>query len=470
MAGAETEVAKGGVTVAAAKAQVFLILSALAVGSCGGEPAASSLTGLPPAGSCADVFADDQITTYEIQIAQSEWDGLARDFANMAQNTAMHLDIHPYHPLAEFRYGNEVVAGAMIRLKGQSSWREAVEAGDNPPKMQFVISFNETDPTARFHGLRKVELDMPRIDPSYLRERLTLSYFRALGLPALCANSGRLIVNGTYYGLYTNLERPDQEFLQRVFGGDDGGDLWDGGWGLQTNTNTASQPKPRLDAWWAVKTTADLAAIADVDEALAEWAGESLILDSDGFWIGRQNFFLYDHPKRGWLWVPHDLDATIDWIDPQTDPQFYWGRLMTWDKPWPHYAAVISDPSTRDRWVAALHHAYDIYASAKLPEQLDRYAAQVADAAAADPTRPFTVDQHVAAVKSLRDALVARASAVEDWLDCRKNPSAGADADGDGHPFCLDCSDGDPAAYPGATEICGDSRDQSCDGSDTDGC
>jgi len=457
--------------VAARAGFLFLILGALGAGSCGGGAASSSLsTPTPGAGGCADIFSDDQVTTYEIQISQSEWDGLVSDFYNMAQNDAANRDIHPYHVLEEFKYGNEVVMDATIRLKGQSSWRQAVEAGDNPPKMQFVISFNETDPAGRFHGQRKVELDMPRIDQSYLRQRLAFAYMRALQLPALCANSGRLIVNGNYYGLYTNLERPDQEFLQRAFPGADKGDLWDGGWGLETNTSTASQPKPRLDAWFAVKTTADLAAIADVDEALAEWAAEAMILDADGFWIGRQNFFLYDHPKRGWLWIPHDLDATIDWADEKTDPLFYWGHMMPWDRPWAHYAAVINDPDTRDRYIAALHHAYDVSVATKLPELLDRWAAQVADAAAADPTRPFSIDDHSRAVQALRAALVARGAMVEEWLDCRQSPAGAADADGDGHPSCLDCNDGDPRVYPGAPEVCGDGVDQSCDGSDTNGC
>ena len=62
-----------------------------------------------------------------------------------------------------------------------------------------------------------------------------------------------------------------------------------------------------------------------MDEALAEWAGEAMIADEDGFWIGQQNFLLYDHPTRGWLWIPHDLDATIDWVA-EADPLYYWGQ------------------------------------------------------------------------------------------------------------------------------------------------
>jgi hypothetical protein len=438
-------------------------------GSAGSGAAGGGIGGASGTGACADIFSDDQLPTYEIQIAPVDWAALVSDFQNMLANVAAGVDYHPYHPLAEFRYGNEVVPNTMIRLKGWSSWWQSIP--DPDPKMQFVIAFDLVDGQQRFHGLRKVELDMPRIDTSYLRQRLALVYLRALGLPSQCANNGRLFINGSYYGLYTNLEHQDKEFTQRVFPEAPKADLWAAGNQLQTNTSNAGLPHPHLEALWAATDPTSIAAIVDMDEALLEWASEAMLADPDGYWVGHYNYYLYDHPTRGWLWVPHDLDATIDWADPHIDPLYYWGADITsWSPPWQHYAAIIKDYDWRERYVAALRHARDVYVSVQLPDKLDQFAAQIRDAVAADPTRPFTLNDHLSEISYLRWAITTRIDSVGSWLDCRAAPDSAVDADGDKRPFCMDCNDHDPATYPGAPEICGDGRDQDCDGRDWTTC
>ena len=51
------------------------------------------------------------------------------------------------------------------------------------------------------------------------------------------------------------------------------------------------------------------------------------------------------------------------------------------------------------------------------------------------------------------------------------NPDVCSDSDGDGQTDCDgDCNDGDPSVLSGGTEICGDGRDNNCDGVIDDGC
>jgi hypothetical protein len=113
-------------------------------------------------GGCPDLFAEDRLPTYRVEISPAEWAKLEDEFLHREAREAAGLDPNPWHPVV-FRHEDEVVDTAMIRLKGQSSWDLAV-ALDPDPKMQFVLSFNELDKRGRFHGLRKIVLDMPRND------------------------------------------------------------------------------------------------------------------------------------------------------------------------------------------------------------------------------------------------------------------------------------------------------------------
>jgi hypothetical protein len=82
----------------------------------------------------------------------------------------------------------------------------------------------------------------------------------------------------------------------------------------------------------------------------------------------------------------------------------------------------MADPAWRARYVAAVRRALAGYDVAALEARVDAWSAQIATAAAEDPTRPFTVEEHKEAVANQRAYFARRAAAVRAWLDAQPAP------------------------------------------------
>ncbi|MFO0746278.1 MAG: CotH kinase family protein [Myxococcota bacterium] len=345
---------------------------------------------------CADLYAQTLLPTFEIEMDPGEWSGMRDDCANGVQQ---------YRPII-FHYGSQAV-DAQVRLKGNWSW--------SCDKMQFVVSFNEVDPQARFHGLRKLVVDAPWYDPTVLRERLAMDMLRRHGAPYSCVNNARVVVNGEFYGLYANLERMDHEYLERHFADDDG-NLYQAGQELKTNEDNPDRSD--IDAYWAASDVDTFAALADLPHAVTVWAGEAMLPDLDGYWAGVDiNWYIYHHPTRGLLYLTYDADISFaENIWPEAvhvDP-------ILWEHPgWkrePQYRMVMSDPSWCMAFEDALRHARTAYDVPLMQAQIDTWSAQIADAITDDPHKTFSLADHDTAVDQLRVFVAERAAFVDEWL------------------------------------------------------
>ncbi|MEK6607434.1 MAG: CotH kinase family protein [Myxococcota bacterium] len=403
---------------------------------------------------CGDIYAEDELPEFSLEMDPVEWGKILVEMATWRTVLASGMPIAPPHA-ATFRHGAQEPLTAVVRLLGDPArdW-----LGGKPP---LRIAFDEVEVSARFHGLRAIELVAPPGDASLLRPRLALALFRDLGLPAPCAASARLVVNGAYAGVYTSVEPVDDVFLKRAFGNSRGALYRSGFEVVPTGSGVQPDAAPR-DRFWATYDVEGLEAIVDLDEAVMEWAAEAMLPDGDGYWAGGKGYFLYDAPHSGLAFVPSGLDlaGTFDALPADADP-LAWraeGALAP-----PHFGAVLADARWSAAFVADLRWAQDAYGGGALVARLDAWSAEIAEAAALDASKPFSDAEHDGAVTALRAYLAARAEFIGTWLACRMGGDGGEDADGDGVSRCDDCDDADGAIAPGAVESC-NGVDDDCDG------
>jgi spore coat protein CotH len=294
--------------------------------------------------TAADVFYRPE-TVQEIQL-QVHVDDLAR------MKEALPRRI--YVP-ATFRWDNQVIENVGVRYKGNSS--------SNPRqrhKRSFLIKFSKFEKGQTFLGLERVALDNGIQFGSLFSEQLITAVLRDLGIKASRCNFATLTLNGTYHGVYTNVERIDEVFIRNNFAdgsgalyknhvGGAGADLSPIGLSPDPNRRRplAFEPKSAsahdkardvLELIASINRTPDkdfarvMESTIEMDAFLRTMA---VMLFSGAFdqltgW-GPHNYYLYHDPRsKRWNYLPWDLDVGF------ADNAF--GRIPViagWNAAWP---------------------------------------------------------------------------------------------------------------------------------------
>lgn len=122
------------------------------------------------------------------------------------------LSDHYFKALFIFEHetGRDTLANVGFRLRGNTSRFSQ--------KKSFKISFNEYESARRYQGVKKINLNGQHNDPTMIREKLYYYVWNKAGMAKRRTNFVKLHINHIYYGLYTNLEEFDKDWLQRVYG------------------------------------------------------------------------------------------------------------------------------------------------------------------------------------------------------------------------------------------------------------
>jgi spore coat protein CotH len=174
---------------------VVLLAGPIAVGLLAGVPRAAVAQAADP----ADAFFNDNVI-HEIRLSVN-----TKDWQVLTENW---LDDTKYP--ADFRWNGQVVHNVAIHSRGGGSRR--------PNKVSLRVDFSHYTDGQTFLGLKSFILRNNSQDATNMRERVSMLFFRNLGVSAQREAHTRLYINNVYYGLFTICESPDEHFLQRNLG------------------------------------------------------------------------------------------------------------------------------------------------------------------------------------------------------------------------------------------------------------
>ena len=266
---------------------------------------------LAHAQTAEDFFNDQVLHEVRFYMHPNDWTTLKN---NYGENTYYPADF-------EWKYQGRSIELPSVRIRS----RGAGSRSDVKPGLRVDIDRDE--PGRRFLGLKSFNLRNQTQDASLIHDRLSMVFFRRLGLPAPREAHTRMYVNGEYIGLYSIVESVDKAFLHRVFGEDDGylyqyndelripyyfeylgpdPALYSPKLFKPETHELDPNPRPIEAMIRAINQSSDsefLAAVSeflDLKQFMAHVAVERFLTEQDGVIgaIGLNNFFLYRFEKK----------------------------------------------------------------------------------------------------------------------------------------------------------------------------
>jgi spore coat protein CotH len=359
-----------------------------------------------------DLFNDSVLQTLELTVHTRDWETLR---ANFTSN-----DFYP----AEVTWNGLRARNVGIRSRGLGS-RSSVKPG-------LEVNFAHYSSQGQFLGLRALVLDNLTTDPSMIRERVAMAFYRRFGVPAPREVHAQLYVNGQYAGLYAIVEPIDAPFVQRTLG-ESSGALFEYHWlspyfatflgesldlypplfeaRTQRDRSTFDLYDPIRELLRAINTAPAATFIdavnprLDLESTLRLFAAQSFLAEWDGLlgYAGMNNFYLYRMAatQQGQL-LPWDADHTFIAADYPLLAGAQENVLMK---------RALEDPALRARYFQLVLEAVSAASSGDwlLREVTNQYV-QIRDAVIGDPLKPYTNEEFEAAFIELASFARTRAA------------------------------------------------------------
>jgi spore coat protein CotH len=313
------------------------------------------------------IFDQNMLHTFEIRLPKSSLEKIdANPAAEEYIEGRLIFDGETISPVG-IRYKGSV--GAFIGGVSGTDWANP-SGYKTATKLSLKVKINWDGSDATFYGLKKLQFHSQNHDYTQLHERLGYWLFREMGVPAPRSVHARIIINGTYYGVYALTEQVDGRFTRYNFF-DGSGNLYKEIWPLSMygqpqqehvyiehlKTNEDEQPTVKIIKSFAQAIAGSnpdtiqsvIEKWMDVDTIMAFIAVDRAIRADDGpfHWYADErgtanhNYYWYEEPNEERLYlIPWDLDNAFENIitdlNQVTAIADEWGEVTAGGSPFPY--------------------------------------------------------------------------------------------------------------------------------------
>ena len=292
-----------------------------------------------------------------------------------------------------------------LKVKGQYGSFRCLPGGEKAGlKLKFPSG-------ARPDGLKKFTLNNMVQDGSMVSEALSYEVFRSLGVAAPRTGYAQVTINGTYRGIFLNVETMDSVALPRWFSGTqhlyegsygswwgDTGDAFSGHYEVdEGNEDVRSDLQGLMDtarnsaAGWYAR----MHPLADLEQMTRMWAAEWFLGHWDGYsqYI-TNNYYLHADGSGRFTMMPWGTDQAFQWAE-------------RYDGSGDHHLfnGCVADPICGGMYVDALAFIESKWNGWRLDRRADAvYRLVTAESTGVAPTKAFVAtrdDEHRAWIASL---------------------------------------------------------------------
>jgi len=370
-----------------------------------------------------DLFNENVVQTLQITIHSRDWEMLRSNFTSN--------DFYP----ADVTWNGIRVRNVGIRSRGLGS-RSGVKPG-------LEVNFAHYSSRGQFLGLRALVLDNLTTDPSMLRERVAMAFYRRLGVPAPREAHANLAVNGQSMGVFVIVEPVDSVFLQRWLG-ENSGALYEYHWltpyfatflgedlnlypplfepRTQETRSTFDLFDPIRELFRTINSAPAgsfreaVNARLDLEATLRLIAAEAFMAEWDGIlgYAGLNNFYLYRPAASTQArLLPWDADHTFQAADYPLLAGAAENVLMR---------RILEDPVLRVRYFDLVLEAVASASSGDwLVNEVTRDYQQIRDSVLADTLRPYSIEEFDAAFAELLSFARARPAFIRSQVQQHRN-------------------------------------------------